>query len=134
MCTNNWYSIPVRISTERIKSLCRERGDTLTGMLAKAGVSRNAFYSLARRNSIFPRTLNAVCARLGVRPDELLTTDSRQTEAMKSLLSEVDSIIRVHAGADRDNVRHTLLLLREKPVDRLRRALVRAKRPDIRKG
>jgi len=116
----------VRISTEHIKSLCRERGDTLTGLLAKAGVSRNAFYSLARRKSIFPRTLDAIGARLGVRPDELLTTDDRQTEAMKSLLSEADAIVHRNKGVDRDNVRHALLLLREKPVDRLRRALVRA--------
>ena len=122
----------MRISTERIKTLCGERGETLSGLLSKAGVSRNAFYSLARRNSIFPRTLTAVCASLGVRPEELLTSDDRRTEAMKSLLAEADAIARRNRGADRENVRHTLLLMREKPIDRLRRALVRAQKPDIR--
>lgn len=122
----------MRVSIERVKLLCRERGNTLTGLLATAGVSRNAFYSLARRDSILPRSLRAVCARLGIRPDEVLTADDRETEAMKTLLAEVDSIAGHDGRVDRDNVRHTLLLLREKPIDRLRRALVRAQKPDLR--
>ena len=115
------------MSIERIKTLCRERGDTLTGLLARAGVSRNAFYSLARRKSVFPRSLNAVSASLGVGPNELLTLDDRGTEEMKSLLAEADAIACRNRGVDRENVRHALLLLRKEPVDRLRRALVRAR-------
>lgn len=122
----------MRLSIERIKALCRERGETLSGLLATANVSRNAFYSLARRNSLFPRSLLAVCARLGVSPGEVLTADDREAEAMKSLLAEVDVIAGADKRVDRDNVRHALLLLREKPIERLRRALVRAQKPDIR--
>jgi transcriptional regulator with XRE-family HTH domain len=122
----------VRISTERVKLLCRERGTTLTGMLAAAGVSRNAFYSLARRDSIYPRSLRAVCARLGISPDKALTADEGEVESMKYLLASVDAIVSRDKRVDRDNVRHTLLLLREKPIDRLRRALVRAQKPYIR--
>jgi hypothetical protein len=107
--------------------LCRERGDTLTGLLAKAGVSRNAFYSLARRKSVFPRSLNAVSARLGVGPGELLTGDDRRTEQMKVLMSEAEAIARRKRGVDRDNVRHALLLLRKTPIERLRMALGRSK-------
>ena len=117
----------MRITVERIKFRCRERGETLAGMLAAAGVSRNAFYTLARRESIFPHTLEAVARRLGVKPADLLTDDDGRTEEMKVLLTETDSIVRQNQGVDRDNVRHTLLLLREKPIDRLRRALVRSR-------
>ena len=116
----------MRMSTERIKMLVRERGDTLTGLLARAGVSRNAFYSLARRESLYPRTLTAIGARLGVRPEELLTNYDRRTEEMRTLLDEVDIVARDNKEVDRDNVRHTLLLLRKKPIDRLRGALIRA--------
>ena len=112
--------------------LCRAQGETVSGLLSRAGVSRNAFYSLARRKSIFPHSLGAICASLGVRPDKVLTDDDRRTEEMKSLLAEADAIVRSNKGVDREDVRHTLLLLREKPIDRLRRALVRAQKPDIR--
>lgn len=117
----------MRISIERIKYLCQKRGDTLTGLLAQSGVSRNAFYSLARRKSVFPRSLEAISAKLGVRPDELLTAEDKKTEEMKILLTETDEIVRKNPGVDRENVRHTLLLMREKPIERLRRALVRSR-------
>jgi len=122
----------MQVSVERVKQLCRERGTTLTSLLAAAGVSRNAFYSLARRDSIYPRSLCAVCARLGISPDMALSADEGGVESMKSLLAEVEAIVGRDKRVDRDNVRHALLLLREKPIDRLRRALVRAQKPDIR--
>ena len=113
---------------ERIKALCRERGESLTGMLAGAGVSRNAFYSLARRPSIVPRTVSAVARRLRVEPGMLLVGGDEPVQAMRSLLAETDAIVKRHPAVDRDNVRHALLLLSEPPVNRLRRALVRSRR------
>ncbi len=112
---------------ERIRSLSRARGMTVTSALAKAGVSRNAFYSLARRDSILPRTLRALGAGLGVEPEALLTRDDPRAEAMKALLAEVEAIARRHPGVDRENVRHALLLLKRKPIERLRLALARAR-------
>jgi len=53
--------------------------------------------------------------------------DDCRTKGMKSLMAEVDAIVRRYPGVDRDNIRHTLLLLREKPIDRLRRALIRGR-------
>ena len=99
----------------------------MTGLLSRAGVSRNAFYTLARRKSVIPRTLEAISAKLGVRPDELLTVEDKKTEEMKILLAETDEIVRKNPGVDRENVRHALLLFREKPIERLRRALVRSR-------
>ena len=48
-------------------------------------------------------------------------------ETANVLRAEVDEIAARHQGIDRDNVRHALILLREKPVERLKRALVRGK-------
>ena len=39
------------------------------------------------------------------------------------MLERVDEISRMHPEADRDTIRHTLTLLDEPPLDRLRRAI-----------
>ena len=122
----------MRVSVARIQELCRERGTTLTALLASAGVSRNAFYTMARRESVLPRSLRAICTRLGATEDALLTSDNRETEAMKALLAEARLIADRGGAVDYDNVRHTLLLLRERPLDRMRRALGRAPASDLR--
>ena len=116
----------MRVSLARVARLCREQGTTTSAALAAAGVSRNAFYSLARRESVLPRSLRALAARLGVSPVEVLTEDDAATDAMRALIASAQAIARRGSRTDRDNIRHTLLLLREKPVDRLRRALARA--------
>lgn len=126
LCTMLWYIVSMRVSIERIRSLCRGRGQTLGALLASAGVSRNAFYTLARRESVLPNSLRAICAKLGATEDAVLTSDSREAEAMKSLLAEARLIAGSHGAGDFDNIRHTLLLLREPPLDRIRRALDRA--------
>jgi hypothetical protein len=43
----------------------------------------------------------------------------------RQLLKKVDAICAKHKKADRDNIRHTLILLQEQPIVRLRRALMR---------
>ena len=129
LSTRYWYNAFMRISVHRIKSLCRERGESVAGMLVAAGVSRNAFYTLARRPSILPRSIMAIAKQLGVGPGAVLTGEDRQAEEMRGLMAEVDDIARRYPGVDRENVRHALLLLKEPPINRLRRALVRARRP-----
>lgn len=114
------------MSLERIRDACRARGQTLTRALACAAVSRNAFYTLARRESVLPRSLCAVAAVLGVSPAALLTDNTPREERMKRLLTEVDGIVRRHPGADRDNIRHALLALQRSPLERLQTALSRA--------
>lgn len=114
------------MSLERIRAECRSRGHTLTRALARAGVSRNAIYTLARRESVLPRSLRALAAVLGVTPTALLTEDTPREERMKRLLAEVDAIARRHPGVDRDNVRHALLALQRSPLERLQTALGRA--------
>lgn len=43
------------------------------------------------------------------------------------LSRRVESIVAAHPEADRDNVRHTLILLEKPPLERLRRALIRGR-------
>jgi hypothetical protein len=96
-------------------------------MLREAGVSRNAFYTLARKNSVIPQSLIRVAERLNVSVSALLDDTVTPTVRIKSLIAEVDRISNRYRGVDRDNVRHTLLLLDDKPVERLRRALRRGR-------
>lgn len=121
----------MRVSLEAIKDMCSEQGLTLTELLEQAGVSRNAFYSLAREASILPRSIKAIAESLHVSPLEFLTEDSPEVEKMKRLLNKVDEIAKANKGIDRDNVRHTLLLMDESPIESLRRALTRGQQSNI---
>lgn len=48
------------------------------------------------------------------------------------LWAEADRIARRHPGTDRENVYHTLLLLDMEPIERLRIALQRSRKVNIR--
>jgi hypothetical protein len=98
----------------------------------EAGVSRNAFYSLARKDYVVPLSLIRIAERLDVSVAALLEETDTPTERVKSIAAESERIARLYPGVDRDNVRHTLLLLGERPVERLRRALRRGRFIDIR--
>lgn len=122
----------MRISLEAIKDKCRQQNITLSELLKQAGVSRNAFYTLAREDYVLPKSIRAIAKRLNISPSEFLTEDNKEMEKMKILLNKVDEIARKYKNIDRDNIRHTLLLLREPPIERLRRALTRGqKQPHI---
>ena len=43
------------------------------------------------------------------------------------LSARVEQILAVHPHADRDNVRHTLILLEQPPLERLQRSLIRGR-------
>ena len=121
----------MRLATDRVRTLCARRGTNLSALLRDANVSRNAFYTLSRKPSVLPRTVRALAAGLGVQPSAFLKEDPSPVEEARLLIKQIDTIERRSKIHDRDNVRHTLLLLREKPIDRLRRALIRAQKPYI---
>ncbi len=100
-------------------------------LLQEAGVSRNAYYSLARKDTVLPNSLIAIAARLGVKPSSFLDEEDLDSARFTRLLAEVEQVLSRHRQADRDNVRHTLLLLQEKPIERLRRSLTRGQRLDF---
>jgi len=119
----------MRISIQAIKDQCLQQKITISELLTKAGVSRNAFYTLAREDSILPKSVRAIAKSLKISPSEFLTEDDPETERMKLLLNKVDELAGKYKQVDRDNIRHTLLLLSEPPIDRLRRALTRGRKP-----
>jgi lambda repressor-like predicted transcriptional regulator len=122
----------VKVSLDKIVARCRERGTSVASMLREAGVSRNAFYTLARKESLVPQSLVRVSEYLNVPVSELLDDTPPAVERARELMDEVNRIVKRHPGADPDNIRHTLLLLDEEPIERLRRALRRGRPVNIR--
>lgn len=116
----------MRLSAAKVRRLARARGLTLSEALRRAEVSRNAFYSLARRPTVVPRTVHALGASLGVPSSELLDeAPPSPRERGAALLREAR---RIHARNPRssfDNIWHTLWLLDVSPAERLQRSLIR---------
>lgn len=121
----------MRLSGENIKKLCGARSLSLNALLKRAGVSKTAFYHLIYKDSVLPRSIDALAATLGVRSSALLEEADRKSRRALRLLEAVDRIAGSDPSMDRDNVRHTLLLLEEKPIERLLRSLLRARKPDL---
>jgi transcriptional regulator with XRE-family HTH domain len=121
----------MRLALDKVKKLCAKRGVNLTALLREAKVSRNAFYTLSRKPSVLPKSVQALATALDVKPSAFLEEKETPSDEARSLIAQIDRIERKFKIHDRDNVRHTLLLLREKPFDRLRRALIRAQKPHI---
>ena len=130
----------VRIDRERLKQLCDQRSISLSELLRRASVSPTAYYALARKAEILPRSIRAIASSLGVPPREILVLggagdalEARRTESPdpRELARTVERVLCNAPQADRDNVWHTLLLLAEAPVSRLRRSLLRGRRLDL---
>lgn len=101
-------------------------------VLAEAGVSVNAFYRLARKPSVMPPGLVRVAAVLGTDPDRLLARSVPPEQQVARQRRRLARVLKRHPEANADHVRHTLILLDEPPLDRLRRALRRGRRVDLR--
>ncbi len=117
----------MKISPEKLKKICQSQGLTIHQLLRNAGVSRNAYYSLARKVSVLPKSLKAISEYLGVPPTAFFETEDEEMFKARSLQRQADNIAARHKRDDSDNIRHTLLLLQEQPVERLRRALRRGR-------
>lgn len=123
----------MKLSGESIRKLCRARGLSLNALLKRSGVSKTAFYHLLHKETVLPRSIGALATALGVRPSALLEERDREERRALRLLEAADRIAGSGPSMDLDNVRHTLLLLGEEPIERLRRSLIRARKPDLHK-
>ena len=54
-------------------------------------------------------------------------TDAQARSWAKRLSMRVQKILAAHPDADPDNIRHTLILLEQPPLERLRRSLTRGR-------
>ena len=101
---------------------------TLGDLLEHAGVSRTAYYSLARRRSVVPRSVHALASALGVALSEILEESTTTIdEAVAARIAEARAICERFPGASFENVWHTLCLLESTPLERLNRSLTRGR-------
>lgn len=118
----------MRLSVPKVRELARSRGVSLAEALRRSGVSRTAFYALARRRSLLPKTIRALSEALGVEPDDLLDAAPEPPEVVaERRLRAAREILRRHPDASFENVWHTLTLLDLPPAERLNRSLTRGR-------
>jgi transcriptional regulator with XRE-family HTH domain len=118
----------MRFDPHAVRGLAELQGMSLSEVLRRAGVSRTAFYSLARRSTPLPKTITSLAASLGVSPRSLLRDEPRSVRARpEALLREARAIRSRNSCADFQNVWHTLNLLELEPAERLARSLVRGR-------
>ena len=116
------------ISKEKLEKLLKERNISLKTLLNRAGVSKTAFYHLLYKDTVLPNSIHAIAKALGVRPSRILEEIDQEAERIKEAAWMTDKIMSNCPSLDRENVRHTLLLLQEEPLNRLRRSLIRGGR------
>jgi transcriptional regulator with XRE-family HTH domain len=121
----------MQLVSDKVRRVCLKRGVRLKDALRESGVSRTAYYSLLRKESVLPRSLLKLAKRLDASPLEFLEDGTHQERDAAQLIGDVERICRRHPECDPDNVRHTLLMLKMKPWDRLGRALIRARKLDL---
>jgi transcriptional regulator with XRE-family HTH domain len=118
----------MRIDTIRLRELARKRGLSLNALLARAGVSKTAFYHLVHKGSVLPASLRQLADALSVLPSAFLAEDNPDIAKIRRVLDLTDRIVAANPKLDPDNVRLTLLLLEDEPVTRLRRSLIRGRK------
>ena len=121
----------MRIELNRLRKLAGNLGLTPPALLPKSSVSKTAFYHLVHKSSVLPASLRALAETLSVRPGVFLTEENPDVAKIRRILNLTDRIVAVNPKLDRDNVRLTLLLLEEEPVQRLRRSLTRGRKSDL---
>ena len=121
----------MHLSSKRIKALCRAKRIRLGDLLAEARVSRTAYYSLVRKATVLPKSVHFIASTLGVAAKDILEEQSPAELRARKLMEEVERISKRHRHASREDIRLTLLLLGEKPIDRLRTGLLRARKTDL---
>jgi transcriptional regulator with XRE-family HTH domain len=118
---------------QSLKRLCGERRMSLQRLLKKANVSRTAYYSLLRKDTVLPKSIDRISKCLGVSPGVFLQDPLAQIQRIRELDDQADRIQRRYPECDRDVVLRTLRNLDLEPVERLRRALIRAPKTNIRR-
>jgi len=118
----------VKLADDTIHRLAAKKGLSLSELLFRSGVSRTAYYSLARRATVLPKSVHALAYTLGVRPREIVEQDRDPAEERAMAhIREVRKIQTQHPSASFDNLWHTICLLELPPAERLNRSLTRGR-------
>ena len=115
----------MRLSPQKIKQLAKLKGLSLNNLLKYAGVSKTAYYSLSRAQTILPKSIISISDQLNVQPIELLESLRPEEISHYAMMKKLNKILKDNPTANPDNIRHTLILLNKKPIERLERALLR---------
>ncbi len=115
----------------QIKRLCARRGTTLQTLLASVSVSRTAYYSLVRKDSVLPASVRSIAGALEVTPSSILDEDPDLAWHVQARVRQARSIVANNPGTMFENVWHTLAVLDDPPIERLRRSLLRGRSHDI---
>lgn len=115
----------MRISEKKLKKILNNSGLKLKDVLEKSGISKTAYYSILHKDTVLPNSVHAIANVLQVSPLRFLEDRFNEEKKAKRLLKNVEKILKKYPHVDRDNIRHTLLLLNEPPLERLRRSLRR---------
>jgi transcriptional regulator with XRE-family HTH domain len=121
----------MKLDAARVRALCTRRGLTIRDLLREAGVSRTAYYSQLRKESVLPVSIRALAGTLEVVPSALLDEAPAEEWHARALIRRARRILARNPGASFENVWHTLVLLEEPPVERLRRSLLRGRAGDL---
>jgi len=117
----------MKISSDKLRTLCAERHLGMGGLLREAGVSRTAYYSLARKDSVLPRSIDRIAAHLHVSPTAFLVDDGAVIRHVRELQAKAEAIHRTNRKLDRDVIYRTLENLELTPLERLRKGLIRGR-------
>ncbi|MBI2336459.1 MAG: hypothetical protein HYU97_06820 [Deltaproteobacteria bacterium] len=117
----------MQLSADKVKKLCKKRGITVTALLRQAKVSKTAYYSLLRKDCLLPKSLLSLARSLRVKPAAFLQDSDQELNRVNRLRFQLQQIMQKYPKANPENVWHTLLLLELKPLERLKRGLLRGK-------
>ena len=118
----------MRLDVEKIKEKGLKCGLSLRSLLNQAGVSRTAYYHLTRASTLVPTSLHKIAQVLNLQVSEILLSTTPAEEQYHFRLSQLERAMRHASKANRENIWHTLILLEQKPIERLRGALRRSRR------
>lgn len=105
----------MNLSVQKVRELCATRHLNLSAVLRQAGVSRTAYYSLARKPSILPKSILRIAQHLKVNPTALIDNDEATLQVIRQLQDSTDAICRQSPSVDRDTVFRTLQNLQLPP-------------------
>jgi len=119
------------LSKIKLAKLCKKNGLLLKDLLAKAGVSKTAFYNLLYKETLLPKSIHSLASILDVKPSDLIEETPLEELNALNIAKSTNEIILRYPELDIDTIRHTILLLQEKPIERLRRGLLRGRKFNI---
>ena len=117
----------MKLDVEAIRRRCAARGLPLSRVLRDAGISRTAYYSLVRRESVLPKTVLKLAAALDTSASGLLDETTSEERRARRRVNAAKRIAGTDRRASFENVWHTLALLDEPPIARLNIALRRGR-------